>query len=329
MNQILFCNLNFFIIIISSCLLFGGDCDKVDIYPPAGSEATVFTLRGKSMLYHELIDVLDYRDISAKQIDCIENKYNILQVKIRARSLVASKSKINYFGFEMTQSIFTTIIDTVINAIDTTYLTAIDTTYKIDTLRYKQKIDKKIRLQGKDERPGWSISEAGRWMNEIELNKNKRYSLHIKPLDKKDNLYFRVVTELIRHKSNSTKYIKTLDNSKRYKLETDEDGKKYTFYGLSANDNKFEHQFKIKGPTKVKVYTRLDKNDESNYSLFLKEDGLKMGSFQIKWNIENMEHPPSEAFYFRVPKGEHFYSISVADSNSMNDEIYIRLKEYK
>ena len=102
MSQILFCKLNFFII-ISSCLLLGGDCDKVDIYPPTGSEATVFTLRGKPTLYHELIDVLDYRDISSEHSDCIKKeKYDVLQVKIRARSLVASKSKRNSFGFEMT-----------------------------------------------------------------------------------------------------------------------------------------------------------------------------------------------------------------------------------
>jgi hypothetical protein len=211
-----------------------------------------------------------------------------------------------------------------------TYLTTIDTTFKINTLRYKKGIDKKIRLEGEDERPGWSITEAGRWMYEIELNKNKRYDLHIKPLYKKDNLYFRIVTKLIRHKSKSTKYKNTLDNPRRYKLETDEVGIKYKFYRLSANDNKFEHQFKIKGPTKVKVYTRLDKKEKSNYSLLLKEDGLKMGSFQIKWkNVEDLDHPPSEAFFFRVPKGEHFYSISVADPTSMNDDIYIRLKEYK
>ena len=332
MNQILFCNLNFFIIIISSCLLFGGDCDKVDIYPPTRSEATVFTLKGKPTLYHELIDVLDYRDISSEHSYCIKKgKYDILQVKVRARSLVASKSKSNYFGFEMIQNIFTTIIDTIIIEIDTTYLTTIDTTFKIDTLKYKKKIDKKIRLKGEYERPGWSITDAGRWMNEIELDPNKKYSLQIRPLDKKDNLYFRVATELIKHNKSADKiYIKTLDNSKRYRLETNEIGKPYTFYRLSANENKSEHQFMIKGPRKVKVLTRIkDKEEKSDYSLLLKEDGLEMGSFQIKWNIESMEDPPSEEFFFRVPEGEHFYSISVADPTSMNDDIYIRLKKYK
>jgi hypothetical protein len=301
----------------------------VDVLPPINSrEPSTFLIKGDKTFYHELVDSLAYEDLNSEHISCLKDEYDLVQVKIRVRSLISSKSKNDYFAFVMLQSIYTTSIDTMFRGIDTTYTAIIDTSYQLDTLKYKKNIDRKMRFPDNDEKSGTSITEVGIWLNYIELDKNKQYNLQIKSLEQKDHLFFRIITAPVKDESMSEKYLKTLDNSRLYKLETDIIGQKYIFYALSENNN-LERQYMIYGPKKIKVYTRLDNNNKADYSLLLKEDGFEIGTFLIKWNHDYLENPPSEEFFFRVPEGPHFYMISVADSNGLDEDIYIRLKEYK
>lgn len=312
-----------------NCLLFAGNCIMVDVLPPTPVlEPSVFLMKGNKNTYHELVDSLAYKDLSAKHIDCLEDQYDLIQVKIRVRSLISSKSKNNYFMFAMMQSVYTTSVDTMVSGIDTMYATIIDTSYQLDTLTYKKNIDKTMKFQDNDKRSGSSITEAGIWLNYIELDENKKYDIQIKSLEERDHLFFRIITVPVKEEPMSEQYLKTLDNPRQYKLETDEVGQKYKFYALN-NQNNSEHQYMIYGPKKIKVYTRLDNNNKADYSLLLKEDGFEIGTYQVKWNNEYLENPPSEDFFFRVPDGAHFYTISVADSNDLSENIYIRLKEYK
>jgi len=301
----------------------------VDVLPPTPiTEPSVFLLKGDKNIYHELVDSLAYEDLSAKHIGCLKDQYDLIQVKIRVRSLISSKLKNNYFMFAMMQSIYTTSVDTVFSGIDTTYATIIDTSYQLDTLKYNKNIDRIIMLQDNDARSGSSITEAGIWLHYIGLDKNKKYNFQIKLLEERDHLFFRIITVPVKEESMSEQYLKTLNNPRKYKLETDIIGQKYKFYALNDKNNS-EHQYMIYGPKKIKVYTRLDNNNKADYSLLLKEDGFEIGTFQIKWNHEHLENPPSEEFFFRVPEGSHFYMISVADSNDLSENIYIRFKEYK
>ena len=98
----------------------------------------------------------------------------------------------------------------------------------------------------------------------------------------------------------------------------------YQDYGLNIDEDKrTEHQFKIKGPIKIRVYTRPEEKKDIEYSIKLSENGLLLGEYKInKYSDQESSFIETDYFHFTVPNGEHFYTLS------SDEKVYIRLKNY-
>ena len=293
---------------------------------PEQPDSIKFSRQGDTRIYHRLDSSLTYYDITKNTKSNFDDD-QILRIKIRARALNhKSSSKWSNFGIKVIRKSSSLPNDTT-------------------NLKFRKRIDRKIKCEecSKDEEL-LSISKAGRWFFDIPLDSNfvfKRnngdprdtidYLISLLP-ENNEQICVRVNVQQIKHQRDDSGVIPTIDHAIIHYVDAENNaeytGKYFEYYGLNMTvDEREEHQFKIRGPMKVRVYNRPKdpKDSPKVYSIKLKENGLLLGEYTIDaWNqyYEDKKFK-TPYFHFTVPKGEHFYTIS------SDEQIFIRLKKYR
>ena len=186
------------------------------------------------------------------------------------------------------------------------------------------------------------ISQAGRWFFDIDLPTSARaeddtIDFVIKHINDSrlgrdyENIYIRLNVEVIQHQKEKRKkgekaFIQTIDHPILYFIDSEDTGDPFEYYGLNIDEDKrTEHQFKIKGPIKIRVYTRPEEEKKDiEYSIKLSENGLLLGEYKInKYIDQESGFVETDYFHFTVPKSEHFYTLS------SDEKVFIRLTKYR
>ena len=100
------------------------------------------------------------------------------------------------------------------------------------------------------------------------------------------------------------------------------------------NNNQF--QFKIDGPTLIRILSRSDENEKNLYYNFqLMENGIKMSdhtykTISSKQNAKiaslNKSLTKYDSFYFNTSLGLNYYTLKVEDD--LDSNIYIKIESY-
>jgi hypothetical protein len=220
-------------------------------------------------------------------------------------------------------------------------------------LYYKNKWNSKHSLKN---RPGWSVTEPGIWFIDIMYSEIKTLSIDRIPKSR-EKLIIRAVVEKINRQKLIPRIIETLNVESKYKIDTksEKNGSllSRSWYKLSRRPG--ELQFEVIGPTSIRIFSRIanpSHNSKNNdYSLFIKENGLDMGTFYFSTelsslsNLKNTGEKVSKwrTCWINVPKGKHYYTIRRGvfpskefefeanlqdDIYNSEDPIYIRVKRY-
>ena len=133
--------------------------------------------------------------------------------------------------------------------------------------------------------------------------------------------------------------LSSINKESKYIIDTKRkggDSKASYWYKLSSKNN--EYQFEVEGPTSIRIFTRLGNpsinSDENNYTLFVKEDGLDIGTYFFNSDASSISNLRTskqkigkwKTCWINVPKGKHYYTIrrgKLADKS-----IYLKVKQY-
>ena len=296
-----------------------------DPITPDIPDTMIFLYKGNEKYYHKLpediLDSLTYSQIiKRKNIDNNVGQEKKVRIKIRARAnKIISSSKWINFGIKITN-----------------YMSG--NPKEID-LKFRKRIDKKFSYEQIKKNEG--ISQAGRWFFDIDLPTSARaeddtIDFVIKhhngsKLGDYENIYIRFNVEEIQHQKEKRKkgekvFIQTIDHPILHFVDSENTGDPFEYYGLNIGDvNRTEHQFKITGPLKVRVYTRPEEDKKDiEYSIKLSENGLLLGEYIInKYIDQESGFIETDYFHFTVPKSEHFYTLS------SDEKVFIRLTKYR
>ena len=296
---------------------------------PSGDEQSVLLVnvndKGKNYTYYDLdksgLDYSDIRGFSDK--DSIRIKFYIREV--------VSEDKKGKQNFK---------IDLILNN-------------KTKSLSYKNKNNSKHSLKN---RPGWSVTEPGIWFVDILYSDIEKLSLN-KSKRSGDILIVRSVVEKINRQKFISRTVETINSEKKYKIDTrsQRTGKLLPRKWYQLVDNSDELQFEVVGPTSIRIFSRIGNPDHdsrgNDYSLFVKEDGLDIGTFYFNTELSSISnlHDTGEKIskwrscWINVPKGKHYYTIrkgtfpikelqfqaNIDDYIYNTDNpIYIRVKRY-
>ena len=195
-----------------------------------------------------------------------------------------------------------------------------------DVLKYKKRISKYVKPE-----KGMYFTDAGYWVEEIFSPKNLK--IKIKSLKNSPAVYLKISYEEIAPLE-SRKTILPISQKPYETLyisyKSDSTKKSIKWYDIDQN----KVQYKIKGPSKVKVRTRalIDTLNQS-YKLRVYEDGYKKSTYEY-----NIKKPKNTVYYLdgdnnkvllskqdyfliNVPKGEHYYSFK-----NSSTKMYIKLE---
>ena len=218
-------------------------------------------------------------------------------------------------------------------------------------LSYKNKKKSKYSLK---DRLGWSVTDPGIWYVDMMFSEFKGLSINKVSNEK---LIIRTVVEKIDRSKFVARSIETINDEKKYKIDTkiQKSGKLISrkWYQIVENSDKLK--FEVVGPTSIRVFSRVaspsHNSSSNNYSLFVKEDGLDVGTFYFSTELSSLSnlHDTGEKVskwrtcWINVPKGKHYYTISKGISSlrepnfeaNLQDDIYnvdypifIRVKRY-
>ena len=201
------------------------------------------------------------------------------------------------------------------------------------TLTYKKEISEKQ----KNSKKGWGWTKAGVWF--VDLHVKDFRELLVKK-EKGNNIIVRAyVTKIYDRHVNKYNDLRTIDGFKRTKIESQQGDKIKTSYYYRLSNSKRPHHFEVVGPAAFRVLTRLEnpseKSNENNYSIFIKEDGVDIGTYLFSTKLSQESKVSStrasvgkwRSCFVNVPSGRHYYSISKGDVS--DNTVYIRLKEYE
>ena len=303
---------------------------------PFGDEQSVLLVnindKGKNYTYYDLdksgLDYSDIGDFSSK--DSVRIKFYIREVVAEGK-----KEKQNFK------------VDLVLNN-------------KTKTLHYKDKANSKHSLKN---RPGWSVTEPGIWFVDI-LYSDLEKLLFSKAKKSKDKLIIRSVVKKINRKKMVPRTLSTINKENRYRMDTrvgkgpkeDTSNSYRTTYWYRLSNNSDELQFEAEGPTSIRIFSRISnpaQNSKNNeYSIFVKEDGLDIGTFYFSTELSSQSYLSStqekvskwRTCWINVPKGKHYYTVRKGIFSSrefefeanaiqsgaynMDNPIYIRVKRY-
>ena len=100
-------------------------------------------------------------------------------------------------------------------------------------------------------------------------------------------------------------------------------------------------QYEIKGPTSVKVFTRVEfdnGNPINDYYMRIREDGYDLGTYYF--NTEKSEVTSVSktgetvgkwrSVWLNIPNGKHYYTFTLPNiDDNLEKTVYIRLKEWQ
>tara|TARA_B100002052_G_scaffold63084_7_gene56248 strand:+ start:6354 stop:7247 length:894 start_codon:yes stop_codon:yes gene_type:complete len=200
------------------------------------------------------------------------------------------------------------------------------------TLRYI-KPKSKLNIKGKYGRvptqPGiWFVDMLASEFQNIKITGNK-------------NIIVRSQISKINRNKYSSIGLNSINKESKYIIETKRakgESKSSYWYKLSSKKN--EYQFEVEGPTSIRIFTRLGNPslnlDENNYTLFVKEDGLDIGTYSFNSDASNISYLKTskekvgkwKTCWINVPKGKHYYTVRRGDLSNKNKPIYLKVKQY-
>ena len=285
-----------------------------DALKPSNSKklekVTISSKNTKRTYYHlDKNGIIEYGNLS-KALD--KNKKYTFKIISRAKIAKNSNSS-KSFGF---------ILHSIVNN---------------DTISQELKYKKKVSSSKLPDKKGFSFTDAGFWMEEIENTKNTKFV--IEHLKGSPELEIRVVYDEI--KSLDRKDIIFPINIKtpvmvNY-LEKDEIKKSKHWFKLNENN---DFQFKIRGPAVMRVRSRLviEESNSSEYSFDLKENGRKMSVHKYdsdlsekdahyKSNDKNYQLTKFKSFLYNIPPGLNYYTIEKTDL--FDTDILLKVELYQ
>ena len=275
--------------------------------PKDNEESIKLVIRGNERIYYELNnDGLRYNNIG-KQF----NSGDSIQIGIHTRTIKAptGKKKRNY-GFNVQ-----------IN----------------DETPFELKYKKKGSGVTSPDRPGWNYTQSGRWYIYLPV-KGENYTIKITPLKGNPVVYVRLTSNLISKDGSYGDVLQTVNRQDRVGIKTEGKQKATKWYTLNAEN---QQQFEIRGPTKVRAFSRLRFDDASitdDYYIFVREDGIDIGTYyfqtdrSIESSVMNSKEPVGKwrSLWLNIPEGKHYYTFSLTTMEANQDKTaFIRLKEWK
>jgi len=297
---------------------------------PSGEEKSVLLMNinnnKKNYIYYELDKTgLEYSEIIGQF-----SEEDSVRIKFYIREII-SKNKDQKQSFK---------IDLTLNG-------------QTKELSYRNKGNSKHSLK---DRPGWSVTEPGIWFVDVMYSDINTLSVS-RAKRSKDKLIIRSVVQTINRRNHIARTLGTINVETMNRIDTksQKSGKLLSrkWYKLSRDPS--ELQFEVIGPTSIRIFSRIanpSHNSKNNdYSLFIKEDGLDMGTFYFATelsslsNLQNTGEKISKwrTCWINVPNGKHYYTISRGvfpskepefkanlqdDMYNSENSIYIRVKRY-
>lgn len=308
MKSMIHCYKLFFIIClltISFAEILKPSNDKYDIVKITDENnktRTYFQLKGENPLVFESLD------------DFVSEKNENYAVKIISRAKISpSSSSSKTFGINLQ------IFDNGSLTINK------DLTYKKGASSAK-----------KSTKSGFNYTQGGFWFEELGDIKNKK--ILIRKMDGSPAIDVRVVVDKIK-KRGGYKVVKPVNKEKAFKVSFLKKGEKEeytTTSGWHNLKNNEKIQYKIKGPTEIRVLTRsIINNQNTAYNLNINENGRYKSDllYDIKAskrdahcyiNENKVNLSNYNSFFFNVPSGIHYYSLQASDE--YNQEIFVKLQ---
>ena len=274
------------------------------VHRPSGDEIKInLEIKNKERIYYELNEGLLYENIG--------KQYNVgdsIKIGLHSRTIKAptGKKKRNY-GYSIQ-----------INN---------ETPFE---LKFKKEGSKVIS----PERPGWNYTKSGVWYIYIPIEK-EGINIKILPLKGNPVVYIRLTSNLMKKKGSYGNIIQTVNRQNKVNIVTDDKKRKY--YKLDSNN---QQQFEIKGPTQIRVFSRLLFDNQSlndEYFLYIKEDGIDLGNFYFNTEKSTESYIPEfegrvgkwRSIWINIPEGKHYYTFKLSNlKDNQNKTIFIRLKEW-
>ncbi len=206
------------------------------------------------------------------------------------------------------------------------------------TLKYKKPGSKVTS----EDRPGWIYTKSGFWFMYLPKKKNG-YKIKIKPLKGNSVVYLRLTSNAIVKEGDFSQILKTVNRQDRWRIitqsENSEKREKIRYYYPLRNNHQL--QYEIKGPSTVKVFSRIEFDNGQNaedYILRIREDGFDLGNYYFtteKSEISKVGKTGKtvskwRSVWLNIPEGRHFYTITLPENlkSNQNKTVYIRLKEW-
>ena len=204
---------------------------------------------------------------------------------------------------------------------------------RLKNLSYN-KSKSKLDIKGKF---GRIPTQSGIWFVDVKLE--DFISLTVK--GNKNIIVRAQVSKINRDKYSSFKSLSALNKQTKYIIDTKTDKSKSKpkasyWYKLSSKNK--ELQFEAEGPTSIRIFTRLanpsNNIKENDYSMFVKEDGLDIGTYLFSTESSSISHLRSSkdrvgkwrTCWINVPKGKHYYTVRKGDLS--DNSIYLKVKQY-
>jgi len=297
-----------YILIISTVLL--ASLNAKVLTPVGNKEKIKLTMGEKEWVYYKLDkDGLTYNDIG-RQYDVNDS----IQVEIHSRTIIESNSKnTKEYGFTV----------------------QINGNEPIE-LKYKKN---KSKLKNSD-RPSWDYTKKGVWY--LYLPVQDLMNLEITPIDRK-HVFLQVTTSKIKKKGKIKNVLQTVNHQNKIEIKTVRTGnqkKDPIITSWYAVDEENQQQFRIKGPSKVRVFSRILFDDEqikNAYYFLVKENGIDLGTYYFTTEISSeslvakSQEPVSKwrSIWLTIPEGKHYYTFALPSMNeNKNQTVFIRLKEW-
>ena len=151
----------------------------------------------------------------------------------------------------------------------------------------------------------------------------------------------RLKSSVIKKKGKFSNVLKTVNEQKRIKIETKKDNGvlDYVTTHWYLMDNENQLQFQIKGPTNVRIFSRIMFPDQvlNDYYISMRENGIEIGTYYFLTEASDHSYVSDSktlvskwrSTWLTVPKGMHHYVFSLPSiENNHDQKTLIRLKEW-
>ena len=156
-------------------------------------------------------------------------------------------------------------------------------------------------------------------------------------------LLLKILNISVRWKGKIKNVLQTVNHQNKIEIKTVRTGnqkKDPIITSWYALDEENQQQFRIRGPSKVRVFSRILFDDEqikNAYYLLVKENGIDLGTYYFTTEISSeslvakSQKPVSKwrSLWLNIPDGKHYYTFSLANlAENQDNTVFIRLKEW-